>query len=400
MGVFVRERPGNPAAERRFLTFISPPVGAYTQALQDHSSGDPEGAMRQATVWYCANRIAWSMAIMRAQNYRGPGPGIAGPAVKLSVADMLVAPSSDAGMCSFTYMEWLSLQLRGNVYGLILDRDRLGYPAQIELQHPDQVKVRKRQDGSYEYKLRNELVDPEKLWHRAIHRMPGSRVGMSTIQYAARTTRTVQAAEHFGLDFFETGAHPSGILTNKNANKIGQEQAQKVKDTFLAATRGTREPVVMGGGWDYSQIQVNPQDSQFLALMQFSGSDICRFFGMNPIMAGHGVGGGSITYANVEQQLLDFLTYPMTPWIIQQEEWLTEWLPRGQYVKLDTSPLLRTDFLSRMRGYHMMIGSRGWTQDEVREMEDYPPLTPEQKAEVDALVTAVPPPIGGPRTGE
>ena len=81
MGVFVRDRPRHPAAERRMLTFISPPVGAYTQALQDWSSGDPEGAMRQATVWGCVNRIALSMAMMRPQNYRGPGPGILREAV-------------------------------------------------------------------------------------------------------------------------------------------------------------------------------------------------------------------------------------------------------------------------------------------------------------------------------
>jgi HK97 family phage portal protein len=399
VGVFVRERPRSPAAERRMLTFISPPVGAYTQALQDWSSGDPEGAMRTGAVWGCVNKIAWMMAVMRPQPYKGQ-PGMAGASVKSQVPPMLVAPASDAGMVAFTYMSWVSLLLRGNVYGLILGRDKLGYPAQIELQHPDQVKVRKRQDGSYEYKLRNELLDPAELWHRAIFRMPGSRVGMSAIQYAARTTRTAQAAEHFGLDFFETGAHPSGILTNKNANKISQEQAQKVKDTFLAATRGTREPVVMGGGWDYSQIQVSPQDSQFLQLIDASKNTIAEFFLMKPQMMGWGTSGSSLTYQNIEQAQLDFLTYPMTPFLLQWEEWLGEWLVRGQWVKLDTSPLLRTDFLSRMRGYHMMVGSRTWTQDEIRGMEDYPPLTPEQRAEVDALVTPLPPPIGGPKVGE
>jgi HK97 family phage portal protein len=397
VGVFVQARP---AAEQRMLTFISPPVGAYTEALQDWSSGDPEGAMRQATVWYCTNRIALAMAMMRPQNYKGGGVGIAGKGVKQPVPEMLTSPSSDCGMTSFTYASWVSLLLRGNVYGLILERDRLGYPAQIELQHPDQVKVRKRQDGSYEYRLRNEEIDPRKLWHRAIHRMPGSRVGMSVIQYAARTTRTVQAAEQFGLGFFEDGGHPSGMLTNKNANKISQDQAQRVKEAFLAATHGTREPVVMGGGWDYSQIQVNPQDSQFLALMQFGGTDICRFFGLNPSLAGHGTPGGSITYQNVEQSLLDFLAYPMTPWMVQWEEWLTEWIPRGQYVKLDASPLQRTDFLTRMQGYHMMVGSRVFTQDEVREYEDYPPMTAAQKAETDALVMPLPPPVAPVRQGE
>ena len=304
-------------------------------------------------------------------------------------------------MFSWTYMEWMSLQLRGNAYGLILGRDKLGYPTQIELQHPDQVRVRKREDGEYEYRLRNEVIDPAELWHRAIHRMPGSRVGMSVIAYAAGTTRTVQAAERFGLGFFEDGGHPSGLLTNKNANKISQEQAQKVKETFVAALHGTREPVVMAGGWDYSQIQVNPQDSAV------PGPDAILRDGYLPVLRDQpepgwatGRRAAAITYQNVEQQLLDFLTYPMTPWIVQQEEWLTEWLPRGQYVKLDASPLLRTDFLSRMTGYHMMIGSRMFTQDEAREMEDYPPLTVEQQAQVNALVMPLPPPVAPVRQGE
>ena len=59
---------GNPARESRFLTLISP-VGAYTQALQDWSSSDPEGAMRQATVWACVNKIALSMSVTRPLPY-------------------------------------------------------------------------------------------------------------------------------------------------------------------------------------------------------------------------------------------------------------------------------------------------------------------------------------------
>jgi HK97 family phage portal protein len=384
------------------LTFMSPPVGAYTAALQDWSSGDPEGAMRQATVWACVNKIAFSMAMMRPQTYRGPGPGdqAGAPAVKTAVPPILAKPSATKGMFAWTYGQWVSLLLRGNAWGLVLGRDRLGKPTQIELQHPDQMKVKKRQDGSYEYKLRNVEIDPADLWHSAIHCMPGSDIGMSVIQYAARTTRTIQAAEAFGLQWFEDGGHPSGILTNKNANRIGQDQAQRVKEAFLAATRGTREPIVMGGGWDYSQIQVNPQDSQFLELMQYDATDVCRFFGLNPSMLGHGVQASSITYQNVEQQSMDFLAYPMTPHLIQQEEWLSELVPRGQYVKLDTSPLLRTDMLSRFTAYHMMIGSRAFTQDEVRSMEDYAPLTPEQKAEVDALVMPLPPPVAPVKQGE
>jgi HK97 family phage portal protein len=402
VGVFVRDRAGNPAAERRQLTFISPPVGPYTQALQDQSAGDPEGAMRTSAVWFCATKIAYSMAMMRPQTYRGPGPGDQGAvAVKTPVPPILQQPSSTQKTFGWTFSQWISLQLRGNAWGLILDRDKLGYPTQIELKHPDTVRFRRDSNGVPEIRINNELVkNTADVWHSAIHVMPGADLGMSTIKYAATATRTAQAAEAFGLSYFQDGAHPSAILTNKNANKISQPQAQAVKEAFVAALHGTREPVVMGGGWDYAAIQINPEDSQFLELMDAKGADIARFFGMMPSMAGYGTPNSSITYQNVEQSTMDFLTYPMTPFIIQQEEWETDLVPRGQYVKLDTSPLLRTDFLTRMTGYHMMIGSRAFAQSEVRAMEDYPPFTPEQKAEVDALVTPLPPPVLPVRQGE
>jgi HK97 family phage portal protein len=394
---------GNPARESRFLTFISPPVGAYTQALQDWASSDPEGAMRQATVWMCVNKIALSMSVMRPLPYTGPVVGF-GQATRLPPGPMLCKPSSDRSMTSFTYSAWVSLMLRGNAYGIIAARDPFGLPTQIELQHPDQMRVRRitegPQAGQYEYRLRNTVVDPSTVWHKAIFQMPGSRVGMSPIEYGAKSTRTSQAAQQFGLQWFEDGGHPSGMLVNKDAKEISQTQSQGIKARFMAAVRGSREPVVMGGGWEYSQIQVNADESQFLNTINATAADICKFFLMKPQHAGIAQEGSAITYQNIEDNMLDFLSFPMTPWIVEYEQWLGEWTPSSQYVKLDTSPLLRTDMLNRMTAYHMMVGSRIFTQDEIREMEDRPPLTPEQRAEVNALVMPLPPPVAPVRQGE
>lgn len=404
MGVFVRERPGNPAAERRQLTFISPPIGAYTQALADRASGDPEGAMRHDAVWGCVNKIALSMSMLRPLPYKGPMVGH-GMATVLNPPLILTRPGSDMRMTEFTYAAWVSKLMRGNAFGIIAARDgRTQRPSQIELQHPDEMKCRKLQHdtadqkaGEYEYRLRGQVVDPATVWHDAIYRMPGSRIGMSVIRYASTATNAGLAAERFGLDYFEGGGHPSAVLANKNANKINQEQAQKVKDTFMAAVHGSREPVVMGGGWEYQQIQISPEESQFLNTQAVSGEKICRFFGMKPQHLGIAPSGSNVTYANLEDNLADFLTYPMTPWIVSWEEVLAELIPAGQYVKCDTSPLLRTNFLQRMQAYHMMVGSRAFTQDEIRSMEDYPPLTDEQKAEIDAMPMV--PPIPGPKSG-
>jgi HK97 family phage portal protein len=385
MGVFVQ---ASPAAERRMLTFISPPVGAYTQALQDWSSGDPEGAMRQSAVWRCVNKISLALMMMRPAAWRGPSYGT-GLARRVDPAPvMLSQPSSDCSIMDFTYAVWVSLLLRGNAYGLIAHRDRLGYPAQIELQHPDQVRVRKREDGSYEYKLRNETIDPSVLWHKAIHRMPGSRVGMSPIQYAARDTKIAQAAQGFGLQYFQDGGHPSGLLTNKNAARISQDQAQTVKAKFLAAVHGSREPVVLGQGWEYQQIQIRPDESQFLNTINASEEQIAGFFGMTAVQAGISAPGakGTVTYQNIEQSSLDFLLYPVSPWLYKWEEWLgDDFLPRGQYVKCDTSPLVRTDILTKWRAFDLMVGSRSITPDEVRELDDRAPLTDAQRLDIAGL---------------
>lgn len=396
MGVFSGRRMIPPSQEHRALTFISPPIGAHVQALSDRSAADPEGAMRQNAVWACVNRIALSLAMLKPAAYRGDGIGV-GTARRLPNPQILTKPGSDARMFAFTYMSWVSLLLRGNVYGLILDRDKLGYPTQIELQHPDEIRVKRLQGGEYEYRLRNKVIDPSTVWHEAIHRMPGARVGMSVIQYAAKTIMTDQAAETFGLSWFEDGAHPSGLLVNSEAKMIDAKDSAALKRRFMAATGRSREPVVMSGGWDYKPIQISPNESQFLETMKFSDSRICRFFGIQPEIVGCASEGSSITYANVESRSLDFLTYTISPWLDTWEEALGDLLPGGQYVKCTTAPLLRTDLLTRWKAYHMMIGSRAFTQDEVRAMEDVPPLTDEQKAEIDAM--PVPPPIPAPAAG-
>jgi HK97 family phage portal protein len=119
--------------------------------------------------------------------------------------------------------------------------------------------------------------------------------------------------------------------------------------------------------------------------MGISSLKICRYFRVPPEMVYAAVSGQNVTYANVEQRALDFLSYSLQRWITWWERKLGALLPAGQYVKFDLSPILRTDILTRWTVNHAMISSRIVTQDEVRAGEDLPPLTPEQKAEINAV---------------
>jgi phage portal protein BeeE len=69
----------------------------------------------------------------------------------------------------------------------------------------------------------------------------------------------------------------------------------------------------------YTPIQVSPEESQFLATQQANVAQVARYFWIPPEMVG-GSGGNSMTYANVEQRSLDFLTYAVSFWLKRIED--------------------------------------------------------------------------------
>ena len=86
--------------------------------------------------------------------------------------------------------------------------------------------------------------------------MPGRVLGASVIERHAMQIGTSLAAAKFGAQWFADGAHPSGLLVNQS--DITKEQADTVKARWLSLFRGTREPAVLGKGWDWKPLQVNP----------------------------------------------------------------------------------------------------------------------------------------------
>jgi phage portal protein BeeE len=87
-----------------------------------------------------------------------------------------------------------------------------------------------------------------------------------------------------------------------------------------------------------------------------------------------------MTYANVEQRAIDFLTFSIQPWLTRFEAAFAALLPGRQHVRFDTSVLLRTDLETRIKAGAIAVASKQQTPDEVRAWSDLPPLTEKQKA--------------------
>ena len=124
------------------------------------------------------------------------------------------------------------------------------------------------------------------------------------------------AAERYAARFFGESAIPSGVLTSDQ--DIKQDRADQLKARWRDAHQAHREIAVLGNGARFQAVTIPPEEAQFLETTQANIRTICRYFGVQPELVGAD-GGNSLTYANVEQRALDFLTFGLRPWLVRVE---------------------------------------------------------------------------------
>jgi HK97 family phage portal protein len=322
-------------------------------------------AQRLSTVWACVRLLADTVSTLPIDTYR------VGSREALPTPPLLRRPAA-----SLYRHEWLeaamrSLLLRGNCYGLIVDRDATEHPVQIELLNPDVVACRRLLDGELEYRVAGRTVDAYDVWHVKANVSAGYPLGLSVVEYARQSIGLGIAVEDFGALWFGTGGVPAGML--QTDAELTEEQAEALKLRWNAKIGMTHGVAVLDSGAKYTPVSVAPEESQFLETTKANVSTICRYFGVPPEMVA-GEAGGRLTYANVEQRNIDFLTYTLNPWLTRLEVSLSDLLPKPQYVKFNTGALLRSNTKDRYAAYQIALASGFMTANEIRELEDLPTL--------------------------
>lgn len=368
MGIFFN------TSERRDA-FPYPAIPPNAQAgssgsVRSVSLARADAAMQKVAIFASVNLIASIASMLPINVFRGTGSN----KTPLTPPKWLLDLGGQGhGTSDFLWQAMYSGCLRGNVIGRVVERNpQTGQPVTIDLQHPDDVAVQPCKDdpGGVEWRVRGTLVPTRDIWHRRIYPAPGRTLGLSPIALHAVTISEGLYAQNFGAQWFLDGAHPSAILTNDGAKEISQGDATTVKQRFIAAVRGTREPVVLAGGWKYQQIQIAAGESQFLETQGFTSAECARIYGPGmPEILGYETG-GSMTYANIEQRSVDLLTYTLDPWLTRAERWLSELLPQPQYVRFDRNALLRTDALTRFNKHQVALKNGLSYINEIRTVEE------------------------------
>ena len=334
---------------------------------------DVSSSERLGTVFACRDLIARLLSTLPVDTFTRRGGVFTPVEPKVSFFDT-PDPSWRVDGTDWLYQIVDQLLARGNQFGLIQGLDRQGYPSALHLLTSDQVSCdTKGKTGPPMWRVEGEpteLWPSGPLWHVPAYTRPGTPLGMSPIERAALTIGIGLSSLHFGAQWFRDGAIPTAMLRQTEAT-LNDTGARLAKDRFLEATRGNREPVVFGKGWEYQQISVSPNESQFLETMKANVADVCRFFGVLPEEIG-GTSGDSNTYANVESRNLQLLVRTLGPWVVRIERALSRLRPNGQFVKFNTDALLRLDTATRMKAYETAIRNGWMSVNEVRELEDRP----------------------------
>jgi len=292
---------------------------------------NPTTAMQHSAVWACVNLIAGSISTLPLAAYRDgdPNPLPALPPI-------LRTPSAGWTLPDFTYAALQSLLLRGNCYGLIVDRAGAGLlPSQVELLAPERVQVEA--NSRIIWRVDGQEVDPASVWHVKAFTAPGQVLGLSPIQHARQAIGLGLGAEKFAAKLFDESAIPSGVLTSDQ--DIKPERADQLKARWRERHAGNRDIAVLGSGARFQAITIAPEEAQFLETTQANIRAIARYFGVQPELIGAD-SGGSLTYASVEQRALDFLTFGLRPWLVRLEVALSALLlnDHGQVQRCSAGP--------------------------------------------------------------
>lgn len=276
---------------------------------------------------------------------------------------------------SYQYRQTLMLHtaLCGNHYSFI-NRVR-GKVVELIPFTPGSVTVKRNTDYSLTYVSRDakgaeQEFPAESVWHvRGLSW--NSWLGLEPITMAREALGLSIALEHFQADFTAKGARPSGVLSVDG--KLSDEQYKKLRK-WLEAEHGRNDPtqpMILDNAAKWIQQTMSGVDAQTLESRKFQIEEVCRAFGVMPIMIGYS--DKAQTYASAEQMFLAHVVHTLSPWYEMLEQdidcrLLTDADRRnGIYVKFVAQGLLR-GALKDTADYLVRLSSGGiMTRNEARE---------------------------------
>ena len=368
------------AATKRAITSLPWSTGGPTA-----SAVTSERAIALIPLFASVRILADSVASLPIQLYRRNG---ANRELVSYIPQLLFKPAAVDGLYQWLHKCVVSMALRGNAYGLITQRDDLGFPTMIEWLNPDDVWVDELNPWKPVYYWMGREVPTADIIHIPWFVLPGKVVGLSPLAAFAESIGHGLTATEYGRSWFDNGGTPPATMKN-SAKTVTPQESEEISNRLSASMR-SRKPLVFGQDWDFNALKVSPEESQFVETMRLNATQMATIYGVPPGKVG-GETGGSMTYSTVELEGIDLATFTLRPWLVRLESRFSDLMPGREFVKFNVDAMMRTSLLDRYEAYGLSL-DQGWrNRDDIRALEDLTPLPDGQGQIYGPLPAATPP---------
>jgi HK97 family phage portal protein len=341
----------------------------------------PRTSLSIGTVYACARLISQTIATLPCQFYKSDKDG-RGTLARDHPLYVLLHDQPNMDMTAVTFWEAVvaCILLWGNAY---IEIQRIGNRiVALAPMVPDRLTARKNSDGSITYfyswmGIVRELQE-EQVMHIKGFTLDGMH-GLSIVGQARETLGISLAADKSAASFFRNGMKPSMVFS---IDKFLPEAQRK---RFEEETRDKLVGAINSGGWALLEggmkadaISIKPEDAQLLATRAFSVEEICRWFGVQPVMIGH-MEKSTAWGTGLEQMNLWFLTYTLRPLLKSIEQSIRmSLLNPGEksvyYAEFNVDALLRADSAGRAALMTALADHGLRTRNELRALDNVAPL--------------------------
>ncbi len=274
-----------------------------------------------------------------------------------------------------TRIEWvqqalMSLLLRGNAYGLVVARSDDGTPKRVQWLNPERVDID--ETGTKPVFRYNGTVVPDvDMKHIPAYAMPGTVKGLSPIGACSMLADTGAATQKMMRDWFAGRGIP-GVTAQNTSKVLSAAEAETVSDRLRARMR-TGQPFVHGSDWDINFMSLPADDAGFVSSAKLNATQVATIYGIPPEEIG-GETGSSLTYSTVEMNQHRLAALTLRPWMAKLEQEFSAWIYRPRFVKFNVDAMIRVDTRTRY-DVHKIAREIGLNNtDELRTLEDLPPL--------------------------
>lgn len=331
-----------------------------------------------STAWACVGLKSELIGAMGCGVYSKSATGGRKAEADHWLSDLLrVQPNLDQTPNEFWAGQVAALDLWGNAYAL---KETLGARVTTLTPVPPPLMEVVRKNGAriYRYRDRGKIEDlpAEKVFHLRGMTLGGD-VGLSAVEFGRRSLGTAMAGDRTAAQALANGLRNAGFLETGKST-LTPDQRRDLIEIFREFTNsdGAEGGVLpLEKDLKFVPLLMKPADQQLLESRAWSVEEVCRWFGMLPILIGHAAKGQTMWGSGIEQLLLGWQALRLNPLLRKIEEAAKlQLLPRAEwkrvYPEFNREAALAVDSASRAALYSSFGQNGVMDRNEMRSKEN------------------------------